>query len=341
MQQFKLLWLCLDMHGCPNRCMHCWLGHGRNGKMSEDDLRFMAEAFRPFAQALKVDSWYREPDYSDNYRQLWALENTLSTKQAKTHYELMSVWRAARDPDYVPWLASLGLKICQLTLFGGEALTDKYTGRCGAYQDILRSIELLLANGIAPRLQAFVNQETIDEMPHIDELISFYGIKHAFAHQGSCVTALYDIWPMLETIKCMPPLLTKLSLKHWNANSLQDIFGEPEAVLYEKLAQSEDTKSFVTKEPVFFIDRNWDVYPNISAPVPFWCLGNLKRDGAEVVLENYRNETSPAQFVRRNVPLGEMVRTCGDPAGQGLFSQGDYEEYILDRYCERETEHHA
>ena len=335
MQKFKFLWVCLDMHGCPNRCLHCWLGHGANSNMREDDLRFMAEAFRPFTRELKVHSWYREPDFPDNYRKLWELENALSAKTAKPHDELMSVWRAARDPDYVPWLAQLGLKACQLSLFGGEALTDKYTGRRGAYQDILRSIELLQKHGIVPRLQAFVYQDTIAEMQHIDELISFYNIEYAFAHQGSCKPELYTLWPTLAELEHMPPLLTKLSLKRWKAKSLQEIFGKTEAALYQKLARSKRTKSFVTDKPVFFIDRNWDVYPNISAPVSYWCLGNLKQDGAQTVIENYLAERSPAQTARRNVLLGEMVHACGSPQGQGLFSQGDYEEYILDRFCER------
>jgi len=305
--------------------------------MGEDDLRFMAETFRPFAKELKISSWYREPDFSDNYRQLWNLENALSTKKTKPHDELMSIWRAARDPGYVPWLAQLGLKKCQLSLFGGEALTDKYTGRRGAYQDILRSIELLKKNGIAPRLQAFVNQETIGEMSHIDELISFYNIEYAFAHQGTCVPKLYDLWPTLATLEQMPPKLTAYSLKHWNVKSLNEIFGKPEAKLYQKFCDSNDTKSFVTDKPVFFIDRNWDVHPNISAPEAHWRMGNLRHDNAQAVIERYLNNSSPAQAVRHNKPLSEIVHACGNPDGQGLFGQSDYIEYMLDRFCERES----
>ena len=338
MQKFKSLSLWMDMHGCPNRCLHCWLGHGPNGRMDEADLRFAAEAFRPFAEKFEVFSHYREPDFADNYKELWALETELSDKQTP-HFELMSVWRAARDPDYVPWLKQLGLKACQLTVFGGEAMTDKYTGRKGAYQDILRGIELLLENGIAPRIQAFVNQETIAEMHLVDDLISAHNIKFAFAHQGSCMGAnakLYDIWPTPETLDLMPPLLTALSLKHWKAKSLRKVFGETEQALYQKLSRSKSTRSFVTSKPYFNIDYNWDVYPNDGGDFPQWCLGNLKRDGAQVIVECYRGETSPAQAARRNIPLGEMVRACGDPESPRLFDRGDYEDYILEKFCERE-----
>ena len=339
MQKFKKLSLWMDMHGCPNRCLHCWLGHGPGGHMNEDDLRTAAEAFRPYAKEFEVFSHYREPDFADSYKELWALETELSDKQTP-HFELMSVWRAARDPDYVPWLRQLGLKACQLTLFGGEAMTDKYTGRKGAYRDILCGIEQLKKHDIQPRIQVFVNQETIAEMHLVDELIRAYDIKFAFAHQGSCMGAnaeLYDIWPIPETLERMPPLLTALSLKHWKAKSLQKVFGETEQALYQKLSRSKNTRSFLTDTPYFDIDHNWDMYPNNGTPTPPWCLGNLKRDGAQAIVERYRNETSPAQAARRSIPLGEMVRACGDPDSRRLFDRGDYEDYILEKFCEREN----
>jgi len=303
--------------------------------MSTDDLRHAAEAFRPFAREFEVFSHYREPDFADNYKELWALETELSDKQTP-HFELMSVWRAARDPDYVPWLKQLGLKACQLTVFGGEAMTDKYTGRKGAYQDILRSIELLQANDIQPRIQAFVNQETIAEMHLVDDLIRAYKIEFAFAHQGCCTganAAQYAIWPTPETLGRMPPLLTELSLKHWKAKNLQKVFGETEQALYQKLSRSKSTHSFLTDKPYFDIAHNWDMYSNIGTPTPKWRLGNLKRDGAKAIVECYLNEASPAQAARRSIPLGEMVRACGDPDSQRLFDRGDYEDYILEKFC--------
>ena len=66
----------VDMHGCPNRCRHCWLGRASNSHMTEDDLRWMAAQFRsyvksgedrPFIENLSVSSWFREPDYSDDW----------------------------------------------------------------------------------------------------------------------------------------------------------------------------------------------------------------------------------------------------------------------------------
>jgi len=42
----------LDMHGCPNRCRHCWLDHQVVATprtcMSEDDVRWAVAQFRAF-----------------------------------------------------------------------------------------------------------------------------------------------------------------------------------------------------------------------------------------------------------------------------------------------------
>lgn len=125
---FKRITVCLDMYGCPNRCKHCWVGHSSNGNLTKDDLIFVAEKFRPFTNALTVYDWYREPDYRDNYQELWDLCSRLSDVR-ENHFELISVWRIVRDREYVKWLSALGLKKAQLTLFGGQEKTDLYTGR--------------------------------------------------------------------------------------------------------------------------------------------------------------------------------------------------------------------
>ena len=41
------------MHGCPNRCKHCWVGRSRNSSLTEEDLRFAVESFRPLAQRVR------------------------------------------------------------------------------------------------------------------------------------------------------------------------------------------------------------------------------------------------------------------------------------------------
>lgn len=345
--RYKSITIALDMYGCPNRCKHCWVGHTPNGNMTSEELRFAAEQFRPFTDCLVVDDWYREPDYKDNYRELWKLSHALSDQQHE-HFELISVWRIVRDQEYVKWLASLGLKKAQLTLFGGQEKTDFYTGRKNAYQEILQAIEILLENHISPRIQFFINQDTVDELSFVEKLIheldlenrckAFGGEFSFFIHQGSCDgenEKLYDIRVTPEELQKIPSSLAAYTLKHFQRSDLSEVFGKTEQALYEELSTDFSTASYVSETPVFHIDRNFYVYPNVSTPAPYWCLGNLKTDGAGAVLEAYSKEKSLAQHTRATVPLCEIVKTCGDPQGRKLFTKGDYIEFLLNQYCRR------
>ena len=131
----------------------------------------------------------------------------------------------------------------------------------------------------------------------------------------------------------IPPFLEAYTLRHFGKETLTDVFGRTEQALYEELIADSSTASYVSQSPVFNIDKDFNVYPNISTPAPHWCLGNLKRDGAGAVLENYAESRSAAQHTRLTVPLCEIVKARGDRGGRGLFSREDYIELMLNRYC--------
>lgn len=104
---FKAITVLLDMYGCPNRCKHCWLGTTPNGNMPVSEIELTAGQFKPFTDCLQIYDWYREPDYRDNYQELYNLCNQFSDKPIE-HFELVSFWRLVRDKEYVKWLSSLG-----------------------------------------------------------------------------------------------------------------------------------------------------------------------------------------------------------------------------------------
>ena len=346
-KMFHSITLCLDMKGCPNRCRHCWMGWGPNGDMPEEDLAAAAADFAPFAENLELHDWDREPDYSDRYRERWELCRRLSgPRPHPPHFELASVWRLVRDGSYAPWLAGLGVEAVQLTLFGGEQTTDWYTGRKGAYREILRAIEILLQNGIAPRIQAFASKRNLSELSQVEALMESLDLDRrcreigrefaCFVHPGSCDgknMAFYNEWVTPEDLEQIPDRLAAGTLKHFQVKTLLDVFGQTEGNLCRQLLADDSTASYVSDDPVFFIDSGYDVYPNISTPSSLWRLGNWKRDGARAVLDAYAASRSPAQHARLTVPLSQMARSCGALDSRRLFGQEDYITLLLYRHC--------
>lgn len=337
--------LCFDMHGCPNRCLHCWLGITPNGNMPVSFLEDTAENFRSFTDCLQIYDWYREPDYRDNYREMFELCGELSDKPPE-HFELVSFWRLVRDKEYVRWLSSVGVKNAQLTIFGDEETTDRYVGRKGAYREILSSLEILMENRITPRIQAFVNKDNIDMLPHIEEIIKEFELEKRcrefggefafFLHQGSCDgenEKLYDLRITPDDMAKIPPLLEKYTLKHFGKGSMAEVLGRAEQELYEELLSDRSKTSYVSRRPVFYIDKDYNVYPNITAPSAYWRLGNIKTHSAKEVLENYIVSKSPAQHTALTVPVCDTVRACGDSSSLRLFSRGDYILFMLNKFC--------
>lgn len=343
--KFEEITVCLDMYGCPNRCRHCWLGADPSGNMAVSEIEFTAKQLKPFTDCLQIYSWYREPDYRDNYQELYDLCNRLSDKPIE-HFELASFWRLVRDSEYVKWLSSLGLKKIQLTIFGGEETTDFYIGRKGAYKEMLEAVDILIENKISPRIQTFINKRNIGELQHVEDLIkgldlenrcrSFGGELTFFLHQGSCDgenEKLYDVRVTPDDLEKIPASLEAYTLRHFGMENIMDVFGRTEQSLYEELIEDHSTASYVSDNPVFFIDKDFNVYPNITTPAPQWCLGNLKKHGVHKILENYRESNSPAQHARLTVPLCDIVKTQGDQASMRLFDKNDYVEFLLNRYC--------
>ena len=345
--KFKKVTVCLDMLGCPNRCKHCWIGSSPNGSLTAEDLRYVAEQLRPYAGKLEVYDWYREPDYGDNYREMWELCEELSDEHMP-HFELVSIWRLARDEIYAKWLAKLGLKYAQLTLFGDESMTDYFVGRCGAYKEIMKSIDVLFENGICPRIQMFLNERNMSQLDYMERLIDGLELEKRcrdiggkfsfFIHAGSCDgenEQFYDRRVTSQMIERIPKRLSELTVKHFGKSNIYEVFGEPEHMLYRQMIDDNSVSDIVSDCPVFYVDKDFNVYPNITAPSKLWCLGNLKKIDAETVIENYRGNLCYAAGVFRDVPLSRLVKTCGVKDGMGMFSRYDYIIYLLNKYCRK------
>lgn len=133
----------------------------------------------------------------------------------------------------------------------------------------------------------------------------------------------------------IPQTLAEYTLKHFNKTNIEEVFGKTEQVLYEELINDNSTASYVSDTPVFYVDKEFNVYPNVTAPEAAWVLGNLKTDRIETILDNYTESKSVAQHARLTVPLSSIVQSQGDCKSQRLFAKGDYIEYLLNKYCRK------
>ena len=333
----KDLSLAVDMYGCPNRCRHCWLGHMPNRKMEDGADEWIVDYFRPYFKRISFYSWLRKPDFCDDYRERWRKDIALSVQAVPERYELASFWRIVRDPEYVPFLKEVGVKTVQLTFFGLEETTDRFVGRTGAFRELVQATELLIANEIAPRWQAFLYEENKEEIVallklseelHLRERCRSFGAKFRFfVHTGGCDgenRKQYGIWIKKENI---PEALISCYLNY------ESLLTERECC--ERL--KEDATHWVhhnEKEIVLLISNTCDVFFNFTQMSKEWKIGNLKTDDREELIRRVVEEDIPALNLAGKITLGELAAKYGNLESDRAFQLNDYKDYLLNRYLE-------
>lgn len=335
--------LALDMRGCPNRCRHCYLGHPPNGHLTGDDLRWAAAQFRaarrpdsglPYVRALTVSSWMREPDYDDDYRGLYALEAELSDGPPQ-RFELLSIWRLARDPDYAAWAREIGTRACQVSFFGVGAAQDWGYGRPGADDDCLRATEALLAAGIRPRWQLFLTRRLLPDLEALLRLAEDLRLAERCAALGGpfelfmhlpgpdgAAAAIEDQRPTAAEVAGLPGELLAASRRHLGRERLWATEGE----LWHEIvaAPPRYPHTYTPPEPLcFYVLANWDVYTNVGTLEPGWRLGNLRREPAAALLARYEAGDLPGLRAIYGLSAMSLAWRYGDPDGQRLYSSAD------------------
>lgn len=321
----KPLSLVVDMFGCPNR------------KMDGDSDIWIVDFFKPYFKNIAYYSWLREPDYCDNYRQRWERDKQISVGIQPQRFELASFWRIVRDPQYVKFLKEVGVKKVQLTFFGMEEMTDKYTGRKGAFKELLEATEILFENQIAPRWQAFINEENKNDILKLLELANAMKLKEKcfefgadfkfFVHSGSCDgenRKLYGIRINKENILSE---LLPYYLDYNNVLSEQEccnlLKNDPSCVEYHNSDQI-----------VLNISNTYDVYFNFTHMMDVWKIGNLKSDDPDEIVRRIISEDIPALNLAKNISVCELVEKYGDFQSQKVFFIDDYKSYLLNTYLE-------
>ena len=334
----KQLVLAADLYGCPNRCLHCWLSHMPNRQMEEGADEWIVEQFRPCFESIEFYSWLREPDFCPDYRVRWEADKALSVNAVPVRFELASFWRLVRDPDYVGFLKEAGVRCVQLSFFGLQQTTDRYVGRKGAYQELLKATDILLDNGIAPRWQCFINEENRDELVQLLKLSreqnlpgrceSFGSEFRFFVNEGSCDGENRKLYPIRICKENVPKELIPYYPDY------NELLSEKE--LYSELIN--DSAHFVPHNKdkiVLYIANNYDLFFNFTHMRPEWRIGNLKKDPIAQLISRVLEEDIPALREARSITISELVQQYGDPLSQKAFQKEDYLMFLLNRHLER------
>jgi len=353
----KKIGIALDMCGCPNRCRHCYLGHGSNHRLSDDDLRWMASQFRHYLEttdtaidSLSVSSYFREPDYSVDYRHLYELEQELSDGKPERH-ELLSVWRLAHDEGYPAWAKSVGPQTCQITFFGMEEANDWFYQRKGAFRDALTATERLLEVGMRPRWQIFLTRKLLPDIDDLLRLIDRLRLRQRLQDLGSEFQLFMHtpgpdhegrkieyLRPTAEEMVSLPREILEASRRHFGRQTLW----QPESELYDSIMEKDiaiPTDEGILSEPSmfwFFMTNNWDVFSNVGTLEPWWKLGNMKSDSINTIMRRFEGDEIPGLDVLLHYPQSKLAEEYGDPQGNRIYSsKGDLLSLYHARYCER------
>ncbi len=329
--------LVVDMYGCPNRCKHCWLGHMQNKKMKEESDLFIVNYFKPYFDQIAYYSWVREPDFCEHYTERWARDNDISVNAQPLRFELASFYRLVRDKNYVGFLKETGTKAVQLTFFGLGKMTDKYTGRKGAFEELLNATQILVENKISPRWQAFINEENKQEvaalLPLIKNLrleercLEFGGSFKFFVHAGSCDGENYKLYHLRINKDNIPAQLIPYYLDYEKTATEQE--------LCAKIKNDNSNLEFEKSgDTVLNISNRFDVYFNYANMSEKWTLGNMLTLSPSQMMENIKTRNVFAINVSKEITISHLVEKYGDTSSQKIFFKEDYKFYLLLRHLD-------
>ena len=338
------LGIAVDMRGCPNRCRHCYLGAADGGTLAEADLRWTVARFREFVASnrnrtpvrkLTVASWFREPDYADNYRDLHELEKELSDS-GPYRYELLSIWRLARDPGYAEWARKVGPDTCQITFFGMEETNDWFHRRRGAFRDALAATERLLAVGMKPRWQLFLTRKLIPELPDLLNLVRDLKLRERVAELGGQFDLFMHIpgpdgegrhiehlRPTDAEVQSLPGEIIESSMRHFRD---WERLWYTERELLARIRADEAVFPYAYPRPErlwMLVRSNWDVFSNCGCLDDWWKLGNLRADPVADILGRFERNEPPGLRTIHTVPPRDLIAQHANPAGTKVYSDKD------------------
>jgi hypothetical protein len=349
--------IAFDLCGCPNRCRHCWLGRASRSHM---DLSQAIQVFRRAQEHVKdgrqrphlervqfFGSHFREPHYCPNYREIREIELELNGGvDYAASWELLSIWRLARDPEYARWAYGIGKRKCQIALFGVGATNDWGYRRRGAHADIVTATQRLMEVGIQPRWQVFLTKRGLPELGSILRLVDELQIRERLSGMGLEFELILNAMTPAgearsidhlrltpEDIKLIPGELIdaterfakKPFVLKTEAQWIEEILGRPD----EPLGMEYPPDLW------FLITPEWQVFPNTGSLEPWWSLGTYGDGDITEAFAAYVADSPPAMRAGTTLRLHDTVLRCGDRQSDRLYDcESDLRWLWLERYCQ-------
>jgi hypothetical protein len=349
-----------DMHGCPNRCRHCGCGRMPDGNMTHDDLRWVAAQLReyvklgeerPSIEKLWVMSSAREPDYSDDCEELARLEAELGNGKP-ARFELLSIWRLARDPQYAEWAKRIGPDTCQVTFFGLEETQDWFHRRRGAFRDSLRATERLLEVGMKPRWQFFLTKKILPDLAGLMGLVEKMRLRVRVAQLGSefqmfihapCLIGegrkIAHLSATMEDTALVPAELVESTRRHFKTEKIWTTEAETVGRILGGCEPERTVFDYPQPMLWFCVSSEWDVYPNMGCGAPWWRLGNLKKEPVAAVFDRFENDCIEPLRLNTADTLRYLAKRYGDPKSTRVVN--DIERHWMERYCEEHVRRYS
>jgi MoaA/NifB/PqqE/SkfB family radical SAM enzyme len=225
-------------------------------------------------------------------------------------------------------------------VFGGEQANNFFVGRRTAHEETMHGAEILLAHGILPRFQIYLNRVGIDTIPEFLDELGQRGILDEIERQGArpqihCMTYGLQGFGRINRRYAIEPGDVARIPKELLASTAEH-FGRPlalcgEAEFAERILAGADGLVYPEKHWLwFFVDQAWDVYPNLSEMHAAWRLGNLRTDDWRTILHRYVDDEAPAAKLLFSISRHDLVRrNRGQCARMAFMSEGDLLDYYM------------
>jgi hypothetical protein len=317
----------------------------------------------PFFNPVNAMTWYREPDFAPNYRELYELEKELSGCKA-TRFELLSIWRLARDESYAKWAYDVGVtdksigtsvdegtRSCQISFFGMEETTDYFTRRRGSFRDNLVATERLLEVGIKPRWQLFLTKLIIPELDDLLRLVDSMNLEKRvrdidgefdiFIHTPGPDGEAWNIEhlrPDVDVVSQIPNYLVEKTKAHSGASSVEETFGYAENDLIEQLLNDSQPYAWQPEHLAFMVTSDLDVFSNIAELTPWWKLGNLKTDGIGEIMRRFENDDTPGMYAHFHIPISTLADAYGQRDSRKIYKISDLKVRLIRQWAQCQWE---